>query len=266
MIYNYLKFLESNGSKYEITKDLDITDLSKMIKSELKEKYPDCKFNIKCERFSMGQSINVSIVDINFNPFTKEALENIKNNVDIINYNNAEKYNEKYVSFIYDVKKITEQYNYDNSDSVTDYSDVRYYTNVHFDCENYLINHHPDYEPTKKIKDRRDYWNEKRNKAKENADKIKTVFNLKKGDLIYYTLKGSKNVPDGEYPGKILKAPNGRSRYYNFYEIEFYVTTHGKPYPGSPLGLRKNTYTTKVQPEQIRKKPDYEIDSEKFGI
>ena len=52
------------GSNYN--GNLDITEISKIVKKKLKEKYPECKFSITIERYSGGQSLNVSLMTAPF--------------------------------------------------------------------------------------------------------------------------------------------------------------------------------------------------------
>lgn len=54
-----------DGTKYEATKDLDITEVAKLIRKDIKAALkagtlPDGKYTVRCERYSMGQSITVS--------------------------------------------------------------------------------------------------------------------------------------------------------------------------------------------------------------
>jgi len=49
------------GTKYQETKDLDITVIAKMVKKAIKAKYPDVKVSAKTDKYSMGQSLNVRI-------------------------------------------------------------------------------------------------------------------------------------------------------------------------------------------------------------
>lgn len=52
------------GKNYDGT--LDIKEVSKHLKSQLKKEYPKCKFSIQIERYSMGQSLNVSLMEAPF--------------------------------------------------------------------------------------------------------------------------------------------------------------------------------------------------------
>jgi len=52
------------GSKYD--PDLDVVEIAKRIRKDLKREYPGCKFSVRIQRFSMGQSLHVTIKDTDF--------------------------------------------------------------------------------------------------------------------------------------------------------------------------------------------------------
>lgn len=96
------------GSKYQETKDLDVAEIAKLIRTDLKQAFSEYKFSVRIERFSMGQSINVIIKETDINDrFSDQAEELVK-----------------------EVKEIIEQYNFDDSDMLSDYSHVRFYSHV----------------------------------------------------------------------------------------------------------------------------------------
>lgn len=46
--------------------DLGIKDIAKIIRTNLKQKYPRCKFSVQIERFSGGQSLHVHLMEAPF--------------------------------------------------------------------------------------------------------------------------------------------------------------------------------------------------------
>lgn len=52
------------GKNYN--QDLDIKDIAKIVKTNLKKEYPQCKFSVQIKRYSGGQSLNVSLMEAPF--------------------------------------------------------------------------------------------------------------------------------------------------------------------------------------------------------
>lgn len=94
------------GSKFESVKGMDVKDIAKLIRAELKEL--PYKTSVKIERYSMGRSINVDVY-LPAYP-THEEQDPIRKAI----------------------RAVTDQYNFDNSDPMTDYFSVNFYSNVSF--------------------------------------------------------------------------------------------------------------------------------------
>ena len=93
-MYNDIK-----GSKYQVTKDLDIVEIAKLVRKDIKVKLPAIKTSTRVDKYSMGCSINVEIL---------EAPIVLKQH------------------YKTEIKKILDSYNYNNSDVMTDYFDYRF--------------------------------------------------------------------------------------------------------------------------------------------
>lgn len=154
------------GKKYN--RDLTTKDIAGKIRIELKEKYPTHKFSVRIESFSGGSAINLCIMESPFEMYIKpskidEAIEsrskyfddNQKENflrraVSVFNNchsqcndrvfdqeENEFKLNNGYfiTDGCYDLLKgvtdIVESYNFDDSDSQTDYFHVNFYFHLH---------------------------------------------------------------------------------------------------------------------------------------
>lgn len=131
-----------------------LKEIAKEVRTQLKTEFPDCKFSVRTEYYSMGSSLHVKLVKANFRVFKTE--EEIREHFrtegwgkyderDMINLTRDvergySQVNEYYIdrSPIYTdeakkilkcVKEISNQDNWDHSDVVTDYYDVHY----HFD-------------------------------------------------------------------------------------------------------------------------------------
>lgn len=142
------------GDKYDDS--LGIKDIAKLIRKELKEKYPKCKFSVRIQRYAQGQSMSIALVESSFNPFAepslevvdnpqklrgiytpKELLQHWKNEIE----NGSHSINQFYIDDDYklndmgkqlahDMNNAAKQYNFDDSDSMTDYFHVNFYYNI----------------------------------------------------------------------------------------------------------------------------------------
>jgi|SRR6185437_2116435 len=92
------------GAKYEQTKNMDIAEIAKLIRQDIKQKHPAAaKSSVRIERFSNGRSIDVVVKGIN-----AIHAEQVKQ----------------------DVEDIVAAYNFDDSDAMSDYFHVRFYSSV----------------------------------------------------------------------------------------------------------------------------------------
>jgi len=106
------------GSKYQQVKNLSVKEIAKLVKKDLKQ-FNDCKFSVTSDR----NSITVYLMD--------SSLDRLTINED---------YKEtgfKFVVFKKDfgnkLKEILDQYNYNNSEIMTDYFDVNFYSFIYRD-------------------------------------------------------------------------------------------------------------------------------------
>ena len=116
------------GLKYENTKEFDIKDIAKLVRKDLKETFgKDFKFSVTISRYSMGQSLDVSIL---------ESIRNYLNPTRVKDENSDESlYISEGFEVLDKIKEKVDQYNYDNSDSQTDYFDVNFHSYVRFDMD-----------------------------------------------------------------------------------------------------------------------------------
>mgnify|MGYP003112842061 FL=1 len=103
------------GSKYKEVKDKPLTEITKLIRKDLKDKFKDCKFRVYKTHYS-GLTIRLTECK----------------NPDRFGY--WEGYNDKHIrlkrSFMKEIDQTADQYNFDNSDMMTDYSHVNFYVNI----------------------------------------------------------------------------------------------------------------------------------------
>ena len=148
------------GEKYQ--RDLDIKDIAKLVKKQLKEEFPQCKFSVTIERYSGGQSLNVSLMAAPFQAILAEG------NIDVVTnrfvsvedqglesrqysqlnqyafkddyeneflqrpagFNNGAILSKEAWDTMKRAWKIASSYNYDDSDAMIDYFNTNFYLHL----------------------------------------------------------------------------------------------------------------------------------------
>lgn len=114
------------GAKYEETKDLDIKEIAKLVRADIKKEFPDIKTSVTIERYSMGQSLNVRVT---------ESDTQLKNySYDHTFKTNPQGMTERGKEVKQGITNIVEAYNFDDSDSMSDYYHVRFHSSIRFEC------------------------------------------------------------------------------------------------------------------------------------
>lgn len=120
-----------------------LKQIAKEIRIELKKQFPDCKFSVAKESYSMGQSLHLSLMsapfeavqsmtDINGNLHEKYYFKlnqyQLKSDFDENrNICNGIKLTQKAWEVLKKATEIANKDNWDNSELQTDYFDVNYY-------------------------------------------------------------------------------------------------------------------------------------------
>lgn len=119
----------STGAKYNaVTAQMDITDIAKAIRKDLKEKFPAMKFSVTTDRFSMGCSLTITIKQMSYNPFNPAYDPNSSPF-------GTRRYTKEFEALLEELEKVADQYNYSDCDGRIDYFDVNYYSHVKLDCD-----------------------------------------------------------------------------------------------------------------------------------
>ena len=108
------------GSRYDSA--LTTTEIAKKVREYVKKTYPDCKFSVRSEYYSMGSSIHVTLMEA---PFEVSSTSE-KHNFYPSDWAKKEFTTESY-NILKEVYDYVESYNYDNSDPMTDYFDVNFH-------------------------------------------------------------------------------------------------------------------------------------------
>ncbi len=121
----------------------DIKGIAKEIRKQLKKEFPRCKFSVRIERYSGGQSLYVSLMSAPFEAFTSDMDANgnpRSGDYAQLNYYQLRQEPDEYIcngnyitkeawDTMVRVDEIQKGYNWDNSDLQTDYFDVNFYFN-----------------------------------------------------------------------------------------------------------------------------------------
>ncbi len=110
------------GNKYEQFKSMDIKEIAKFIRNDLKQ-FKDCKFSVSIQRYSGGRSVHVKLMSsTNLKRFVNIKYDSTQET----RFNFSKDFKEK-------VESIINQYNYDKSDPMTDYFNVNFYSHFNID-------------------------------------------------------------------------------------------------------------------------------------
>lgn len=121
----------------------DIKTIAKEVKQELVRQYPKCKWSVKIDRFSMGQSLKVALLSAPFLAFAKDTDCNGNpvrgytqlnqyqfSRPDDENVNNGAYLTPEAWDCLARAYKIASRDNWNNSDPQTDYFDVNYWLHM----------------------------------------------------------------------------------------------------------------------------------------
>jgi hypothetical protein len=133
------------GTKYEATKNLRRPEIAKLIREDIKAavksgELPKGKYSVRTESYSGGGSINVTFsalvgIPVHNVESLRWRTENPHASFGSEPANVRERYSPELLAVIKKLEAIHGAYNYDGSDVMTDYFDVRYYGSVSIDWE-----------------------------------------------------------------------------------------------------------------------------------
>lgn len=115
------------GSRYDSR--LTTKDISARVKVYTKERYPDYKFSVRCEYFSMGSALHIRLVSGPVAALAPDCgREYISTMSEIKDYPGI---TDEVRSVMADVVDYANSYNYDDSDSMEDYFDTNFYLHIY---------------------------------------------------------------------------------------------------------------------------------------
>lgn len=136
----------TQGDKYE--QGLDITEIAKRLRKEIKAgvkagDLPKCKYSVRTSRYNMGQSLSVWISKTPFPVNNRRYLElefTLTHNLTgkLTRYEQFAEFEEtlgwtqEAITLARTLDVMVDQWNFDKSDSQTDYFHVNYFSHVDF--------------------------------------------------------------------------------------------------------------------------------------
>ena len=117
------------GDKYN--KDMATVDIAKIIRKEVKKKFPKIEASIRSERFAGGTTINVVIKDPGFNPINpKWRPQDWTGNL-ITN----PRYTERGIRLLKQIDSLCSRFRMSDCDGMTDYFRVNFWLDVKYDYD-----------------------------------------------------------------------------------------------------------------------------------
>lgn len=111
------------GEKYD--RDMDVKDIAKLVRADIKKAIKEgtlpkgVKFSVRIDRYSMGQSLNAYMT-----AWPGEVLVKVEDEL---------RYTKELEEALKVVRSIIKVYNFDDSDSMSDYFHVNFYSEVSVD-------------------------------------------------------------------------------------------------------------------------------------
>ena len=113
-----------------------INDIAKATREFVKKKFPKTKWSITVDKFSGGQALNVYLMSAPFNPINNEKPWSDAQgggkylSTNQFSFESSDSYSDEAKKVLKAVREFYNQYNYDNSDPMTDYSNIRFYEHL----------------------------------------------------------------------------------------------------------------------------------------
>ena len=144
----HIQFYTDNGWEGDLyDPKMGIKEVAQNMRKYVKEKYPDCKFSIRIQRYAGGQSMTIALMRAPFHAFDQSidpeiyphrdrgyAQLSIYRGLGVYEnphgpdgYNNGSILTREAWDMLNDVIKQANRYNYDDSDGMIDYFSTKFY-------------------------------------------------------------------------------------------------------------------------------------------
>lgn len=138
------KARRGEGARY--VSGMNIVDIAKAIRAEIKElvkagELPAGKYSVKTSRYSGGQSLSITVKAIALNVMNAERLLEIERvkaeggHEGQVSYYDFPRHSATGKAILARLEALRSAYNYDRSDSQSDYFDVNFYGSASFDWQ-----------------------------------------------------------------------------------------------------------------------------------
>jgi hypothetical protein len=126
------------GTNYQKSKDLSVAEIGKLIKQEFKKEFPEIKLSVKSQVYSGGCSIHAQITEYKGRVFTDSYLQYrtepdymlsnmLFNDYCIVKRIECQRFTPNLLKVLERLEEIGNSYNFDDSDSQTDYFSNSFY-------------------------------------------------------------------------------------------------------------------------------------------
>lgn len=130
------------GAKYAETQNLDIAEIAKLVRKDIKEQFPELKTSVRIERYAGGQSMSVHVIE------SPEPLKNPHYDADFVwklrtgmitGWSAEDELKREYLTprgktVEEGLKLITNDYRQNDSDGMIDYFHTNFYAHISLDC------------------------------------------------------------------------------------------------------------------------------------
>ncbi len=135
------------------------SEIVKLVKAEIKAKYPQIELSVSKKLFAGGKSIDVAIYDFGYNPFQQAFIAFGVQYAEIDRYQALYQgeypiYNDKAMACLKGCEAILQAYNFDHSDMMNDYFHVNFYGHVSIEENHQVVLYMPD----GKLKEKALHW------------------------------------------------------------------------------------------------------------
>lgn len=97
----------TEGTKYQATKGMGIVELAKLVRKDLKEAFPQYTCKVQVQKYAGGCSLHIQVNGTGLTDRWSDEAKELTNKV----------------------RKVAYEYNYDDSDAMSDYFNTRFYCN-----------------------------------------------------------------------------------------------------------------------------------------